>query len=159
MNNIVIRSATSDDASAVADIARECWNNIYDGYRRQLGDDVYDTVYPFDPIVVKGDKVFAVVEDGRAFVAEINGVICGFATYSVEGAIGVLKDNAVRIGFQGLGIAGKLYDAVFEKLRQSGCSIVRVGTGLDDAHAPARRAYEKVGFEKSLSSITYYKKL
>ena len=40
-----------------------------------------------------------------------------------------------------------------------GALAVRVTTGADDAHAPARRAYEKAGFEKSLSSVTYYKKL
>jgi SOS response regulatory protein OraA/RecX len=56
-------------------------------------------------------------------------------------------------------IAAKLYDAVFERLREAGCEAVRVGTGLDDAHAPARRAYEKAGFEASLSSIVYYKKI
>ena len=58
-----------------------------------------------------------------------------------------------------MGIAKKLYDAVFERLCDAGCEVVRVGTGLDDAHAPARRAYEKAGFEASLSSIVYYKKI
>ena len=36
---------------------------------------------------------------------------------------------------------------------------ITVTTGLDDGHAPARRAYEKAGFEKNLPSLTYYKKL
>lgn len=159
MKNIVIKAATLADAPTVADIARECWKNIYGGYREQLGDDIYDTVYPHDPLAVKGDKVSEAVNGGRAFVAVLDGEICGFATYAVEGNVGVLKDNAVKASCKGLGIAGKLYDAVFEKLRESGCTVVRVGTGLDDAHGAARRAYEKAGFKSSLSSITYFKKL
>ncbi|MBT4097360.1 MAG: GNAT family N-acetyltransferase, partial [Gemmatimonadetes bacterium] len=34
-----------------------------------------------------------------------------------------------------------------------------VGTGLDDAHAPARRAYERAGFDIAQQDVTYYKKL
>ena len=52
-----------------------------------------------------------------------------------------------------------LYEAVFDKLRAAGCTVVRVGTGLDEAHAPARRAYQKAGFTAKLESVTYYKKL
>ena len=159
MSDIIIRIAEPADANAVSEIAKECWQGIYDGYRAQLGEEFYGIVYATDPLLVKGDKVAGVVMDGRAFVAEIDGQICGFATYAVEGEVGSLKDNAVKKGFQGLGIAGRLYDAVFAKLRENGCKLVRVGTGLDDAHAPARRAYAKMGFETALSSVTYYKKL
>ena len=159
MSELIIREATLSDASCAQKIACECWQNIYDGYLAQLGEEIYNLVYVTDPIRVKGEKVAEVVKAGRAFVAELDGVICGFATYAVEGNVGALKDNAVKSGYQGLGIAGQLYEAVFEKLRELGCAVVRVGTGLDDAHAPARRAYEKAGFDASLSSITYYKKL
>ncbi len=34
-----------------------------------------------------------------------------------------------------------------------------VMTGLDDAHAPARRAYEKAGFDKHIENIRYYREL
>ena len=36
---------------------------------------------------------------------------------------------------------------------------VTVSTGLDEGHAPARRAYERAGFEKHLDSVTYCKML
>lgn len=159
MSDIIIRIAEPADANAVSEIAKECWRGIYEGYLTEMGEEIYNAVYPTDPLAVKGDKVAGVVREGKAFVAVRDGEICGFATYAVEGKIGVLKDNAVKIGCQGLGIAGRLYDAVFAKLREVGCSIVRVGTGLDDAHAPARRAYAKMGFERGISNVTYYKKL
>jgi len=44
-------------------------------------------------------------------------------------------------------------------MKSKGCVGVKVTTGLDDKHAPARRAYEKIGFTKNLPSVTYYKEL
>ena len=37
--------------------------------------------------------------------------------------------------------------------------VVKVTTGLDWAHAAARRAYERAGFKKHLESTTYYMEL
>ena len=44
-------------------------------------------------------------------------------------------------------------------MRLDGVAYVRVLTGDDPAHAPARRAYEKVGFERHMPRITYWRKL
>jgi ribosomal protein S18 acetylase RimI-like enzyme len=35
----------------------------------------------------------------------------------------------------------------------------KVGTQLDDAHIPARAAYEKLGFKPITRSVIYYMKL
>lgn len=159
MSDISVRIATLDDASSVADIVRDGWNDIYAGYRAQLGDGIYDSVYDTDPLLAKAERLKGAICEGRVFVAVCDGKICGFASFAKEGNIGVLKDNAVAPCARGKGVSSLLYSAVFDKLRALGCNVVRVGTGLDDAHAPARRAYEKVGFEVGLPSITYYKKL
>ena len=160
MDGLVIRAAVDSDKRAVEKIAKECWAPIYEGYKAQLGDEIYGLVYSVDPLQVKAEKVSSAVSEGRVLVAELEGVVCGFATFLYESEnVGSLKDNAVSPDFKGRGIAAKLYEAVFEKLRGFGCRVVRVGTGLDDAHAPARHAYEKAGFEKELSNVTYFKKL
>ena len=159
MNEITVRAAVAADAEAAAEIARECWSDIYDGYLLQLGEELYSLIYD-DPLSVKAERIRDAVLSGRAFVAVCDGEICGFATYLVESErVGSLKDNAVSAKYKGRGIAKMLYEAVFEKFRSEGCAVCRVGTGLDEAHAPARRAYEKAGFEKSLQSVTYFKKL
>jgi hypothetical protein len=44
-------------------------------------------------------------------------------------------------------------------MREAGMKAVKVNTGLDDAHAPALRAYEKADFERSLPSVMYYRAL
>ena len=48
---------------------------------------------------------------------------------------------------------------MFDKIKNEGMIYATVSTGLDDAHAPARRAYEKAGFDKALENVRYYKEL
>ena len=56
---------------------------------------------------------------------------------------------------------GVMYGAVafYKACRAAGVKVVRVTTGLDWAHAPARRAYERAGFRRHLDSVTYYMEL
>jgi hypothetical protein len=44
-------------------------------------------------------------------------------------------------------------------LKAAGMQLATVGTGGDPSHAPARRAYEKAGFNVHLPSIYMYRKL
>lgn len=158
MNTPMIRRATTADADAVMRIVCSCWEIIYDGYRQILGDELYERIYD-RPVEVKMKDVLQEVTEGRTFVAELDGVICGFASYRIDGEIGVVGHNGVLPAYKGHGIAGQLYEQVFEQFRVHGCTLATVLTGLDDGHASARRAYQKMGFEAGLPSIRYYKKL
>lgn len=158
MDSIAIRPATKADADAVLNITCRCWTIIYDGYRKILGDELFESIYD-NPIELKMKHVLEEVLENRTFVAELDGVICGFASYLIDGTTGVVGHNAVMPEYKGRGIAGKLYERVFETFRAHGCTVATVHTGLDDGHAPARKAYQKMGFEVGLPSIQYYKKL
>lgn len=57
------------------------------------------------------------------------------------------------------GIATQLYQHVFARLKEMGMKVVRVTTGGDPSHAPARRAYEKAGFSLRVPHVEYYKEL
>ncbi|MBW2097118.1 MAG: GNAT family N-acetyltransferase [Deltaproteobacteria bacterium] len=94
-------------------------------------------------------------------VAEKEGQVVGFITFHANDAsrIGEIGNNAVRPDFQSAGIGTRMYEHVFERLRRLGMRFVKVGTGGDPAHAPARRAYEKAGFSIQLPSVTYYRAL
>ncbi len=157
MENIIIRPSTEADAEAVERIAREAWRPIFEGFRAQLGEELYGVVYAEGPLSKKQEDVKRSVEKGGCFVAEHEGKVVGFATYLIEGRVGLLSNNAVAL--RGHGIAGMLHARVFEEMKAHGCEAVYVRTGLDDAHAPARRAYEKDGFVHCLPSVTYYKML
>jgi hypothetical protein len=40
-----------------------------------------------------------------------------------------------------------------------GLRFAHVDTGLDDAHIPARRAYEAVGFDRAVPTVEYWRDL
>lgn len=156
--DIKIRKAKESDAEIIAAIASEEWTEIYNGYKVLLGDDIYSEVYN-NPLKEKAESVKAAVLTGNAFVAEIDGVIGAFATYSINSRTGTLSNNAVSLKYRGMGIAQMLYNCIFEEMKKLEVNIVKVSTGLDDAHTSARKAYEKAGFKVGLPQIIYYKKL
>ena len=157
MEGIVLRRSTAADAEAVAAIAREAWRPIFEGYKEQMGEQIFALLYPEDPLKKKQSEVAEAAKGTHCFVAEYEGRVVGFATYMIDGAVGTLANNAVAL--RGHGIAGLLHTRIFEEMKACGCKVVTVRTGLDAAHAPARRAYEKDGFTNSLPSIQYYKML
>jgi hypothetical protein len=78
-----------------------------------------------------------------------------------------LADEARRLREQALGSLRErfwlpeqqMYAFALDRFRSEGMRWANVDTGLDDGHAPARRAYERAGFDISISSIRYYKEL
>ena len=155
-----IRPATEADAEAIVAIAVAEWEAIYQGYRAQLGDEIFYTFFP-DHKAQKERGVRANLKSGTMYVTECKGRVAGFIHYVYDDSsrTGTISNNAVSSEFRGHGIGPKQYDFVFNLLRERGAIGVRVTTGLDEGHAPARRAYEKAGFSAHTESITYYKKL
>ena len=94
-------------------------------------------------------------------VAEVDGRVVGFATYHAHASsrVGVIGNNAVRPDCQGQGIGSRMYEYVFDRLRELGMRCVSVETGGDDSHARARRAYARAGFKAWFPSIRYYRQL
>jgi GNAT superfamily N-acetyltransferase len=67
-----------------------------------------------------------------------------------------IGNNAVSPAHQGHGVGAQMYVFVLERMREAGMKAAIVTTGGDDAHAPARRAYEKVGFSGAVPSLEYH---
>jgi len=159
----VIRPARAEDIETVCEIAELAWQPIFAEFRRRLGDELDSRLRP----QVKGLKE-AQVRQAFAqhpecmIVTEVDGRVVAFATFFAtdpERKIGEIGNNAVHPDFQGRGLARMQYERIFEELRKLGMDYVRVTTGLDDAHAPARRAYEAAGFDRDLPTVTYYREL
>jgi ribosomal protein S18 acetylase RimI-like enzyme len=163
MTEPIIRPATEADLPAVREIAELAWTPVYDEFRRRLGDELFDLTRPRG-VKAKPDQVEEGFrrDPGCMLVTEVEGRVVAFVTFYVvdaEAGIGEIGNNAVHPDCQGRGHGKAQYLRIFDELRQRGCRYVRVSTGLDDSHAPARRAYEAAGFDRDLPSITYYREL
>ena len=162
-SDVCIRDLRPGDVETVVDIAVAAWAPIYASYRRILGEEVFAAGFP-DWRTEKARQVRQGCDDGdpaMVYVAEKEGKTVGFITFYVDAGCGVaeIANNAVHPDFQGSGIGPIMYRHVLDRLRSLGVRAVRVGTGGDPSHAPARRAYEKAGFSARLQYVTYYQAL
>ena len=88
-------------------------------------------------------------------------MVVGFCIGYARPALGIgeIGNNAVHPDWQRKGIATRLYQYAFEQLRERGMRYVKVHTGGDPSLAPARRAYQKAGFDVALPQVEYYREL
>ncbi|HET6427382.1 MAG TPA: GNAT family N-acetyltransferase, partial [Phycisphaerae bacterium] len=153
-----------DDVEFIVSFALAAWEPIWAHLAGKIGEELFAVTHP-DVRADKARRIRAAcdpTEGSGAAVAEIDGKIVGFVTYfaGVQPGMGSLGNNAVHPDFHGRGIAGLLYAHAFDRLRAAGMQVVHVQTGLDPAHAPARRAYEKAGFDVvGFESVNYYRRL
>ena len=89
------------------------------------------------------------------YVAEQAGLVVGFVSVQVneQTSIGEIGLNAVHPERASAGIGTAMYNVALERLRSAGMRVATVSTGGDASHAPARRAYQKAGFEVGIPSI------
>ena len=166
IKKIKITKVEQEDIETISEIAVNAWEKIHEGYRSSIGaDDLYNRISQdwrkkkFDSITYKAEK-----EPENVLVAkDIDGKIMGFATLdkiNLETGIGEIGNNAVLPEFQGNGVGKMLHEKILELCRQRGLLYATVSTGYEDeGHAAARAAYEKTGFTKMKTSITYSIKL
>ncbi len=158
--DIVIVSAKEEHISAAQKIAIQAWTPIREEFKNLLGDELYNPLFA-DWQEGKKEEVRVSLSSGRGYVAVCDGEVLGFISYVVnsDAKVGTVGVNAVSSSARGMGIGPKMYEFILAKMREEGMLYATVHTGLDDAHAPARRAYEKAGFVKNLPSVNYYQKL
>lgn len=159
-NSVVIVPAKEEHLQAAGDIAIAAWTPIRAGFRDLLGDELYEAQFA-NWQEAKRNTTCTQLMRGRGYVALLDGKVVGYISYHIheETKTGEIVGNAVSAEARGMGIGPKMYQFVLDKMREEGMIFARVHTGLDDGHAPARRAYEKAGFEKNLPSVDYFMKL
>jgi ribosomal protein S18 acetylase RimI-like enzyme len=94
-------------------------------------------------------------------VVEFDGVVAGFVftTLDAKRRAGEIGLNAVDPKLHGRGIGKAMYEFALNDLKERGAEIAYVGTGGDAAHAPARRAYQAIGFDKAIPGLHLFKVL
>lgn len=158
----MIRPYRPEDLEAVMDIANRAWQSIYDSYANTYGAELTHCLVP-DRATAKGEEVRSQCEQHPecAWVHEEDGTIAAFLTFRIDEdkKIGTICNNAVSPEFRGRGIGRQMYRKVLDLFKEKGMRFAKVLTGSDEGHAPARKAYESVGFNIKWPTVNYYMRL
>ena len=161
--NIKSIPANEEHTDAIKKITVSGWTPIRAVQKSLLGEEIYSDVFRnWEESKCRGvlSAAFADPSVSRGYVAILDGAVAGFVTarYSAERKLITVANNSVSPDFAGKGIGSTLYSFILNQAKDEGKVYANVLTGLDDAHAPARRAYEKAGFTRAaaLEHITYY---
>jgi ribosomal protein S18 acetylase RimI-like enzyme len=158
----MIRKYKPEDLEKIMDIGNRAWREIYKMFREAYGDELFKIIVP-DETTAKGKQVKSHCERHPewVFICEEQGRIVGFVTFAMDmdRKIGTIGNNGKDPDCELKGIGQQMYNAVFKHFRENGMVYAKVNTGLDYAHAPARRAYERAGFNIRHEEVVYYAKL
>jgi ribosomal protein S18 acetylase RimI-like enzyme len=156
-----IRGAQSEDMEDVCAIATLAWARIHDSFRSIMGGDMHERVcahWQENKATQARDQFKQHPDWFYVVVGEADGEIAGFVTFHLDEAksLGTIRNNAIHPEHQGRGLGSAMYRHVLDRFKALGLQYAAVSTGLDEGHAPARRAYEKAGFNIRQENITYY---
>lgn len=162
--DIDIVPTTEDHSEAVQNIVIEGWKPIRKAQKALIGEISYNAMFTnweankAKSVIIcafggkPGRCCFSAISDGR-----VAGVLTAHFT---DGEIPLMEigNNSVSAEFAGRGIGSSMYRFILGEAKKRGCRYASVETGLDDGHAPARRAYEKAGFSRdtAIETINYY---
>ena len=158
-----IRPFRDEDLNRLLDIAAEAWKPVFRSSREILGSTLFDLVNS-DPETEKRRQVADACrrDSGKdIWVAEENDEVVGFITADLNHRthVGEILNNAVHPSHHHRGVGTLMYTYVLGRMKDAGMMCATVKTGADASHAPARRAYEKAGFSRSIPSVQYYRSL
>jgi GNAT superfamily N-acetyltransferase len=157
MASVTIRPVESSDDVALEEIRRAAFAPVFASFRAILGDEIYELAQAREDrgqadllrSMMTPDSVWEV------FVAEVDAQPVGFVSVRIEvdARLGEIGLNAVHPEHAGHGVGTAMYEHALDHMRRAGVRVATVGTGGDASHAPARRAYEKVGFDVAIPSV------
>ena len=158
----MIRKYRPEDLATIMDIGNRAWSKIYVMFREAYGDELFKLIVP-DEKTSKGEQIKSHCQRHPewVFICEEEERIVGFIMFRMDkdSKIGEIGNNAKDPDCDLKGIGQQMYKAVFEHFREHGMIYAKVHTGLDYAHAPARKAYGRAGFNISHEDVDYYMRL
>ena len=159
----LIRGANASDAPRLEDVRQAAFAPVFASFRAILGEDIYQLAQGSKDEAQAGYLASLLAPDSgwEVYVAERAGIVVGFISLQLDrnAMIGEIGLNAVYPDWAGAGIGTAMYDFAVERMREAGMRVATVATGGDPSHAPARRAYEKAGFNIGIPSIWLCQKL
>lgn len=158
-----IRVFKPDDLPALHEIREAAFKPVFQSFRSIVGEKIA-AVALASAEKEQGeflDTICAADSKHTVFVAECGNKLVGFCSISLDTdtKVGEIDLNAVLPSHQGEGIGAAMFDHALKLMREAGMKAATVGTGGDDSHAPARRAYEKAGFGPAIPNVYMYRLL
>jgi len=155
---IKIRKAKKEDAEKIADMTEKIWK----GYTiAELLEKRYGKICGKNWWEYKKEEIEKSCKNHPeyVFIAEVDGKIVGYATYSLDYGrkVGMVGNNGVLPEYRGKGIGSSLHKKVLEEMKKDGMEIAIVSTLETDI--PAQNMYKKHGFKELAKSIHYSQKL
>jgi ribosomal protein S18 acetylase RimI-like enzyme len=165
-DGVLLRHAREDDLPAIDALTAVCYLPIQESYVEMLGADCYEAVrsepeLTWDERKAQQNRRLFAQHPDWVWVLDDGGELIGFVSFWLlpEQSYGHLDNNGVRPDRAGQGWATFMYREVLDRFRREGLRFAHVDTGLDDAHIPARRAYEAVGFDRAVPSVDLWQDL
>jgi ribosomal protein S18 acetylase RimI-like enzyme len=157
-----LRPALPEDVDPLIDLTLLAFEPVFASFARILGPQIFAIVYPdWRETQQSGVQRLFENEQFSVRVAEIDAAVVGLIAYALnqESRAGTVEFLAVHPAYQNRGIGTALNELVLQEMRGAGMIVADVGTGGDESHAPARRAYEKAGYTAALPIVRYYIRL
>lgn len=158
-----IRLANNNDLPTMENIRQKAFRPVFASFRNILGDKIYSLAQ--EPEDNQQDKLLSsmLAPDSvwQLFVLELSQEVIGFVSVQLdnETKVGEIGLNAVHPDYSGKGFGTEMYKYAIKIMKESGMQVATVATGGDQSHLPARRAYEKSGFDVQISSVWMCQKL
>ena len=162
----ILRRARESDLPRLDELTILCYAPIQASYEAMLGAECYRAVRNDPELTWQERKCrqvhrhFETYPEG-VWVLEQGGEVFGFVTFYLVPlkSYGGFDNNGVHPDRAGQGWGVFMYRQVLAFFREQGLRFAIVDTGLDDAHIPARRAYEAVGFDRRAPVVEYWQDL
>jgi ribosomal protein S18 acetylase RimI-like enzyme len=146
---MLIRDCTPLDLPALVDLTIKAFRPLLGGSLVQLRPEVtaHDHGHWEDDYRREVPSLLAPDEGRFITLAEEHGTPVGYVGWNTTGgSSGRLEMVAVDPTARRRGVARALCSSVLGSLGQLGVTVVHIGTGGDEFHAPARALYESLGF-------------
>lgn len=138
--------------AALLDLSIRAWEPVFSVLQGEVSEFVYEAFYP-NGWRERQRRDLAAVLDGEPESIDVAvdgdqpaGWVC--TRLHPEDSMGEVYVIVVDPDYQRRGIGRALLERSFARVREAGMTMVMVETGDDSGHAPARAAYESIGFER-----------
>lgn len=146
-----------EDLEKLEEIRKKTFQPIFDSFKNILGETIYNIAQKSEDEAQKDYLVSLFNQDSlwKTWNVVYDEKIIGFVSISINEStkVGEIGLNAVDPDFSKKGIGTQMYNFAIEIMKKAGMKVATVSTGGDPSHLPARKAYQKAGFNVEIPSV------